>query len=245
MKDSALHNWYHLIGIIHACTLFLVLIVIAWKKLFFQKSFLALFINYLVTFIYALILLNTVHVSHSLRENFGLINTLTDIPLILFFLTYFVSSSVLSKTIIKSILLFALFEIITVIVLGVGKKAETVILGPGILLVLFYSVSAFVPQVKAAIDRRRETGKAFMITSVFFAYCCYSVVYLLFYIFESRHQADVIAVYHLASLLSAILMFIGLILEVNKQVRDDHSSSPKKRDANIKFPDWGEFPLKN
>lgn len=215
MKNSALQDWYNLIGIIHACALFLVLIVIVWKKLFIQKSFLALFTNYLITFVYALILLDTIRVSGNFKQNLGLINSLSDIPLILFFLSHFMNSSVLSKTIFKSILLFVLFEIIVVLMFGTGKKAETVILGPGILLVLFYSISAFVPQVKAAIDRRRETGKAFMITAVLFAYCCYSVVYLLFYVFQSPQQADVFAVYHLASLVSAILLVIGLILEIN------------------------------
>jgi hypothetical protein len=245
MKNSALHDWYYLIGIIHACTLSLVLIIILWKKLFFQKSFFALFLNYLVTFFYSLILLDAFPVSDNFKHNFGLINNLVDIPLMLFFLTLFMKGGILFKTITKTILLFVLIEIIILLILGAGKKAETVILGPGILLVLFYSMSAFVPQIKAGINQRRETGKAFMITSVFFAYCCYSVVYLLFYIFQSPQKADVYAVYHLASLLSALLMATGLILEINKPADIDGFATPDKRQSRVKFPDWDESPLKN
>ncbi len=246
MKNSALQDWYHLIGAINACALLLVLIVIAWKKLFMQKSFLALSLKYLISFLYSLIQLGVLLASNGFNHYFGIINNLLDIPLMLFFLTCFMKAGIFSKTITKTVLLFVLFEIIVVLSLGTGKNAEAIIMGPGILLVLLYSAAVFVPQIKAAVGQLKETGKAFMITSVIFAYCCYSVVYLLLYIFQSPQKADVYAVYHLSSLISAILMVIGLILEKSNRANpDDDAIRQDKRQTKVEFRDWDELHLKS
>ena len=68
------------------------------------------------------------------------------------------------------------------------------ILGTGLSLVLIYGLIIFFRQIKESIHRRRETGKAFMISAVVFAYACYLFIYLMSYVFPfQRKHGDQIA----------------------------------------------------
>jgi hypothetical protein len=101
---------------------------------------------------------------------------------------------------------------------GLNVQALTAILGPGIIIVLIPTFIFFLRQIKIIVTMQKGLSRTLMIFSVLFAYTLYGLVYLFFYVLDTPDKTDTITMYYIASLLSTIIMCMGLFAE-NKRIK--------------------------
>lgn len=89
-----------------------------------------------------------------------------------------------------SIIAVVLFELVVVLTVGFNTKAVTIFLGPSLLIVFAYCLHFFVRQTKIAIVNYKGMGKAVMAASLLFAYGCYTIIYLMYYVFKTPYIND-------------------------------------------------------
>ena len=119
----------------------------------------------------------------------------------------------------KGIILAVLvFELTVVLIKGFNVPSITIIMAPNLLLILGFCVYFFFRQVRITIMKSKGMGKSLMIASLLFAYGCYSIIYLMYYIFKTPHVADTFLVYFLVTTFSSFLMSAGIVIE-SKRIR--------------------------
>jgi len=129
------------------------------------------------------------------------------------FLTYFSPSVIFSKRLKTTAIAFVLFEIVVVVFRGLNVESITVILGPGIIMIAALCLHFFVRHAKMAVEHGKSTGKALIAGSLLFAYGCFGLIYLMYYVFKTPHVADTFLVYFMAATVSALMMSAGIIYE--------------------------------
>ena len=164
-------------------------------------------------------------------------STMFQHPLMLLFMTYFARHDEIKKAVQYSLIILLTIGIIILTKNDIGPNARAVVLGLGLLLVLIYSSVFFMQQIKSSITQRTETGKAFMISSVLFAYSCYSVIFLIKYVFRSTNTEDLFILYEMSTFISTILLIVGLL--TNKK------AEPKMEEIKIpttpRLTEWEEY----
>ena len=208
-------NWHLIISLISAFTLSLPLILIFGLRLFTNKSFLALGIHYLLAFVYNLMTAGILPTTISLRRNFAITNNLLDIPLLLIFLLFFTRSWRLSKQLVAGLAAYIIFEIISIIIAGYSITSTTIVLGPGILIIVCFSFYFFLKHIQVQ-DSPAETGKIVMLCSLLFAYGSYSLIYIFHYILKVPYIQDVFLIYYLVTIIASLAMATGIWLERKK-----------------------------
>jgi hypothetical protein len=211
-------TWNSTMGFISTVALFLPILCILLLRLGAYKTFPALLIYYSSVFIYNLFTEGFIRADRSVIHYWGISNNLLDIPLLLTFLIYFSSSNEFTKRIKYLIWGFILFEAIVVAIFGLNVNAITIILGPGIIIAIAFSMVFFIRQTKITIMHRKATGKALMAASLLFAYGCYGIIYLMYYIFKTKYTDDAFLIYFLVATLSSLLITAGIIVE-RKRIR--------------------------
>ena len=123
------------------------------------------------------------------------------------------------KRITICIFLFIGFEAIVLAIYGFSVKAVKIVLGPDIAVILIISLMFFLRYVRLAITNSKSMGKAIMISSILLSYSIFSLVYIFFYLVKTRqYQEDARLIYYLVSILSALLMSLGIAIE-NKRIK--------------------------
>jgi hypothetical protein len=206
-------NWNTVMGLVSTVALSLPIIAMIVTRLAGYRSFPALFAYYLIVASNNLLTVEYIKVDADFIFYYGITNNLLDAPLMLLFLTYFSTSTLFTKRMRIVTLAFIAFEIAVLSIYGINVEAITIILGPGLLLVLAFSGIFFVRQTRITVMHQKAAGKAFMISALIFAYGCYSIIYLMYYVFKTQHEDDTFLVYFLASTLSATLVAIGIFVE--------------------------------
>lgn len=215
-------TWNSVMGFISTIALFLPAFFILALRLGRYKGFPVLMIYYLSVFSYNLLTEKYIPASNEVIYFWGLSNNLLDAPLMLLFLSYFSTSPTFTRRLKLLILVFIVFELTVIIFRGFTTSSITIILGPGLLIVLCLCMYFFIRQAKMAILHRKATGKALMIASLLFAYGCYAIIYLLYYVFKAhidsnkvneQYVADTFLVYFLVTTFSSMLMCAGIIIE--------------------------------
>lgn len=59
----------------------------------------------------------------------------------------------------------------------------------------------------------KATGKAIIAAALLFAYGCYTIIYMMYYVFKTPHVADTFLVYFLVATFSSFLLCAGIIIE--------------------------------
>jgi hypothetical protein len=85
--------------------------------------------------------------------------------------------------------------------------------GPGLLLVLYFSAVFFIHQVKITIVHQKAAGKAFIASSLLFAYGGYSFIYVVYFLLKTPYKTDTFIVYYLISIFSSLIISAGIIIE--------------------------------
>jgi hypothetical protein len=212
-------SWNVLMGILSTLALFAPVAIIAIMRLYGHRSFIALFLYYLVATFYNLMTEDIIHFDPDFVLNFGIVANLLDAPLILLFLMYFSPSAAYSRRILALIVLFIVYEITIVAIFGMTKIAVTYFVGPGIFLILCVSLVFFIRQVRITIMHRRATGKALMISSILWAYGCFGVIYLIYYVLKTESNETSFLVFFIVSTFSSLMMSAGLIIEKNRIIK--------------------------
>src|SRR5688500_5183848 len=148
-------SWNSTLGLISSVALFLPVLFILVFKLGGYKTFPALMVYYLTVFGYNLLSLKYIHPGENVTYFWGITNNLLDAPLMLSFLTYFSTSSVLYRRMKATIVAFIGFELIILFWKGLTVEAITIIMGPGLAIVMGFCLYFFVRQSKVRSEERR------------------------------------------------------------------------------------------
>ena len=117
---------------------------------------------------------------------------------------------------------------------GFTKESITYIMGPGIVLVLGYTSFLFTRQVKFSIYHGKNHGRMIMLSSILFVYACYALIYFFHYIQKTPYKADVMMLYYISSIVSAIVMAIGLHL-MRRRMKELEDIKVTRRELAIFF----------
>ncbi|MEO6613033.1 MAG: hypothetical protein ABIT05_07210 [Chitinophagaceae bacterium] len=206
-------TWNSVMGLISTFALFLPIFLILALRLGGYKSFPALLIYYISVFVYNLFTEGYIKAPANFIQYWGVGNNLLDAPLMLSFLAYYSTSPAFTRRIKITLLGFLLFEGVVLVIMGWNVKAITIIIGPGLLLVFGLCLSLFIRQTKITILHHKATGKAFIAAALLFAYGCYAIIYLMYYVFKTPHVDDTFLVYFLVVTFSSLLLCAGIIIE--------------------------------
>jgi hypothetical protein len=138
------------------------------------------------------------------------IDNYTNIPLILTALLFFCASKQRQGKIRLLTLIFVAYEIVIIAVYGFTLNSIIYIMGPGVGVVLLYSFYLFVRQIKFSIFHGKNHGRVLMLISIVFDFSCYGLIYFFQYIQKTPFQNDVFRLYYISSIVSSVLMAIGL-----------------------------------
>jgi len=203
-------------------------------KLFSNRSFLALAICYFIVGVQNLLRQSVFGVPKVIYQSMSLVDNILEVPLMLLFLTFFSTSVLMSRRIKTCIYVFIGFEAIILAIFGFNVKAIRIILGPDIALIVAISFSFFMRYVRLSVSNSKSIGKAVMASSVFISYAIFSIVYVFYYLVKNeQYQDDAELVYYLVSILSAILMTIGILVENKRFKKLDELRHTRKELATI------------
>ncbi|HUR66246.1 MAG TPA: hypothetical protein VMZ03_07825 [Chitinophagaceae bacterium] len=206
-------TWNSVMGVISSVALFLPFFFILVLGLGAYRTFPALLFYYGSVLVYNLMTEGYISADNDLIHNWGIINNMMDTPLMLTFLIYFSPSARFTHRIRILIMAFIVLEIALAITVGLTTKAITIMLGPGILTLIGLCLYFFIRQTKITIMHKKGTGKALIAASLLFAYGCYGIIYLMYYVFQTPYVADTFLVYFLVVTLSSLLITAGIIVE--------------------------------
>lgn len=207
-------NWFNAMGLISTIALFLPIIMLIAFKLAWYKSFPALLFYYVIMLSYNLVSLHYFGLSDPSVEAYHKItNHIVEIPVILLFFTYFSKTAAFRKNLLIANAIFIVFEIGIVSIFGFTPKSITIIMAPGLALILFLSSMFFLHQVKIAVIHHKAIGKAIMVASLLFAYAGYSFLYVVDYIVETPYKMDVYLIYFLVTIVTSVPMCVGIYFE--------------------------------
>jgi len=227
-------NSHSLLGIISSIALFIPVALIIILRLFSNRSFLALAICYFIVGVQNLMRQPVFGIPKTIYQSMSFADNLLDAPLMLLFLIFFSTSPLMTRRIRTCIYAFLAFEAIILVVFGFNVKAIRIILGPDIVLIVAISFSFFVRYVRLSVSNAKSLGKAVMASSVFISYTIFSIVYIFYYLIKNeQYQDDAELIYYLISILSAILMSIGIVIENKRFKKLDELRHTRKELATI------------
>ena len=227
-------SFYSILGIISAIAFFLPAFVILSSRLLINISLLALVLYFLLVMTHNLMAANILLVSKEAQTKFGVINNYLDVPLMLTGMLMFCTEKWKQRIVVSSIICFCAFELIIFFQHQLQPISSKYIMGPGIVLILFYSLYLFINNIKNTIVQGKGVGKTLMITSILFAYGCYFLVYLFAYIQRTSDRQDVFIIYYLASIIFSVLMAAGLIW-VKKRLREIKEVQTTRKELSVFF----------
>jgi hypothetical protein len=205
-------NWDDLLGAASSMLLFVTILLLLLNYKEGKFYFLALAFYLLQIMFLNMVSAKILHISPEFQYTFGVWNNLMDLPLMLLFLQYFSKDKKTTKLIWYISGLYILFDLVIYLIMGMTNTSLTIIIGPGLLIVTGFSFYFFVDQLKTAIITHKETGKAFMTGAIVFAYLCFNLIYIMFYLMKSSHTRDIYTIYYITFITFSLCLIIGIVL---------------------------------
>lgn len=202
-------NWDATLGVASVIAFTLPIVVIFYNRYYTHRSLAALLVYYafiLIDNLFGTIIPST----NMLSSVINYIDNYANIPLLLTALLFFCPSKQRQGKVRMLTLIFLAYEIVIIAVYGFTFKSITYIMGPGCCVVLIYSFYLFVRQIKFSIFHGKNHGRVLMLISIVFDFSCYGLIYFFQYIQKTPFQSDVFRLYYISSIISSILMAIGL-----------------------------------
>jgi len=206
-------TWFAAVGLISTIALLAPIITIFALRLTWYKSFPALVAYYAVVFTFNILTQDFVSVNADFIYYFGVLNNFLDAPLMLAFMTYFSQTAPFRKKMLMAIPVLLLMDVIIISLNGFTAQAATLALGPGIALIIGFSILFFIRQVKLTIIHQKAIGKACMVAALLFAYGGYTFIYIVYYLLKTPHKTDTFLVYFFITFSSSIILATGIYLE--------------------------------
>ena len=211
-------SWHNAIGILSTFALFAPIFVIVAAGLIRYKQYLPLFIYVMLAFGFNLMTEHLVNVPKTVERHYGIINNLTDMPLILAFLAFQIASSVQVKRMMIVLVAFIIFEIVLIAMFGITVKTITWTMGPGLLIVFAYSLYYFAYTVKRSFTHNKFISKAIIASGLTFAYGCFIIIYLMHYVFPLKEEIpNLFLIYYFITIIYCGLLSVGLYLESKRK----------------------------
>ncbi len=238
MKNELFNTGNIWLNLISTFILLVPVISMLLKKSTWNKNFIPLAVCFILLLGTGLINNDFINLGENANTVFITASVVFQIPLILLFLNYFNLNPELKKAVRVSLLAYIIGGTLFLSVKGVNSHTIGLLLGTGLSLVLIYGLIIFFRQIKESVHNRRETGKAFMISAVVFAYACYLFIYLMSYVFHSKENMEIKLLFQLATIISTLLVSTGLLINVNTPVE----IPVEKKMSNLPMlTDWEEY----
>ncbi len=210
-------NWHSAIGILSTIALFTPVFIILATRLVRYKQYLPLFIYCILAFGFNLMTEHLVSVPKTIERYYGIINNLTDMPLMLSFLMFHIASSVQVKRMKILLVAFILFEIVLISLYGITIKTITLTMGPGLVIVFGFALYFFVYTVKRSFFHTKFVSKALMASAITFAYGCFFIIYLMHYVFTLPDIPNLFLIYYFITIIYCGVLSVGLYLESKRK----------------------------
>lgn len=210
-------NWHSAIGILSTIALFAPVFIIVATRLIRHKQYFPLFIYCIFAFGFNLMTEHLVDVPKTIERYYGIINNLTDMPLMLSFLMYMIPSSAVVKRMKILLAIFMIFEIVSIALYGITIKTITITMGPGLLIVFGYALYYFVYTVKRSFVHNKFVSKAIIASALTFAYGCFFIIYLMHYIFKLPDIPNLFLIYYLITIIYCGILSVGLYMESKRK----------------------------
>jgi hypothetical protein len=206
-------NWNDVMGLIATVAISLPILVLLVTGLAGHRIFPALVLYYFTAVIHNMMSQGYIPADPGYIRYFGIANNLLDAPLMLTFLTYFAPSQSIKQRMKVMVAAFVAFEVIVLCIWGFNRDSITIILGPGIAMILGFCIPFFVRHTKMTITHHKAMGKSLMLASLIFAYGCFIIIYVMHYLLRSKNVEDTFLVYYFVSTFSSVLMAVGIFVE--------------------------------
>jgi drug/metabolite transporter (DMT)-like permease len=238
MKNALFNTGNIWLGLLSTFILLVPIILMLIKRSSWNTWFIPLVVCFLLLFCTGLI--NNEFIDFGEKSNAAIVTSsiVFQAPLIIIFLNYFGLNPEMKKAIQVSLLSYLIGGAVFLTINGLNGHTIGLILGTGISLVLIYGIIIFIRQIKESIHTRKETGKAFMISAVVFAYACYFFIYLMNFVFDSSEKKEIILLFQLATIASTILVSIGILLNVKNS---DEKPAEIKVNKLPMLTEWEEY----
>lgn len=197
------------LGVASIIAFSLPIVVIFYNRYYTHRSLVALLVYYSFILIDNLFG-GVINSAPALNRVINYVDNYTNIPLILTALLFFCASKQRQGKVRMLTLIFIAYEIVIIAVYGFTLNSVIYIMGPGVGVVLLYSFYLFVRQIKFSIYHGKNHGRVLMLVSIVFDFSCYAIIYFFQYIQKTPFQNDVFRVYYISSIVSSVLMAIGL-----------------------------------
>ena len=197
------------LGVASIIAFSLPIVVIFYNRYYTHRSLAALLMYYSFILIDNLFG-GVINSAPALNRVINYVDNYTNIPLILTALLFFCASKERQGKVRMLTLIFIAYEIVIIAVYGFTLNSIVYIMGPGVGIVLLYSFYLFVRQIKFSIFHGKNHGRVLMLVSIVFDFSCYAIIYFFQYIQKTPFQNDVFRVYYISSIVSSVLMAIGL-----------------------------------
>ncbi|MGZ3839116.1 MAG: hypothetical protein ACXVBP_12465 [Flavisolibacter sp.] len=227
-------NWNAIIGVAATISLFLPAVAIVYYRLYQHRSLTALLLSYIITASYNLMSEGILPVPSGFLSRFGVINNYLDIPLTLTALLFFCPIRQKQRPVHLVTAAFVGYELVIACIYGLHSRAVVYIMGPGLVLILIYSFYLFLRHIKITVEFGKNVGRTLMLSAILFAYGCYALIYLFYYIQKTPAVADVFLLYFITALVSSIVMTIGLHL-IRKRMKEFQEVKNTRRELAMFF----------
>jgi hypothetical protein len=227
-------NFNAILGILCSIAFLMPALIILSSRSLINISLIALVLYFLQVMTWTLMAEKVILVDREVQRNLGIISNYLDVPLILTSMLMFCTEKAKKHFIITAIIAFMAYELLIFFQYKLSPLSSKYILGPGIVLVLLFSLYFFVNNIKNTIVQGKGIGKTLMITSILFAYGSYFIVYVFTYIQKTSARKDVFIIYYLTSIIFSAVMSAGLIW-IKKRLRDIKEVQTTRRELNVFF----------
>lgn len=208
-------KWYAVMSIASTFAFLLPVGIILYRRLYTCPSLLILLIYFLLG-CFDNVFTNYLPVAKSFSKAFGIVDNFLDIPMMLAILLFFSASKWKTQTIQITLLLFVVFEAVVILLNGFNRNSVIYIVGPGIILIIGYSLTFFVQFIKYAIRSNKMMDKTLMISGIFFYYGSNAFIYFFNYTQKANSINDIFLLYYVSCIILSILISIGLIIAAKR-----------------------------
>ncbi|MGZ8544722.1 MAG: hypothetical protein ACXWV0_05465 [Flavisolibacter sp.] len=227
-------SWNAILGIACIVSFILPVAVIMYNRYYTHRSLAALLVYYSLIFIDNIFAENIIPVGERVSNFVSILDNFCDVPLMMTVLLFFCPDRKKQNNIRLLTYAFIAYELVIISIYGFSKTAVTYIMGPGIVIVLGYASYLFVRQVKFSIYHSKNHGRMIMLSSIFFVYASYALIYFFYYLQQTPYTSDVMMLYYISSLLSAVVMAVGLQL-IRRRLKELQSVQVTRKELAIFF----------
>lgn len=231
----------HILGFLSTISFIIPVIIIFLFGFSKYRVYLALAVYCIQAFLYNLMTQQIILVPELFKNYFCYITNLLEIPLVMIFLMLFATSPKQRKLMGLLSGLFLVFEAIVIGVTGgITEDTVSIALGPGLALLLYFSIRFFVQRIKTSTRYQKAGGKAVLISAVLFGYICFTFIYVISYVVRLEDTGDVFLLYYLITLIYTLTLTTGLVLEKKRMNKREELQITRKELSEIFRPEHKE-----